>query len=242
MLWQRNVHDDYAPDNQTRQIMATSLQIVAQYTQDQFYQNYRSNTDFFELKDFVFHCGAAIAGAYKQEYDAHRLELRQDGREEIVSFSHDWLLEQVVPVVRKKQETFAVLTQMPMSFPFDMQDTGIQEVFSQVPFGVDLERSNITEIWQQKHYPGTNRIFWWVDQNKIRFFNKGICNVEMIRVLYVPTIADNMQVPDGIVEIAVINTVAKMKEIAKGIVIKKSLDGNDNKILQTEIDTSVLKG
>lgn len=221
--------------------MAQSLPIVAQYAQDQYYQNYRSNTDFFELKDFIFHCGATIADTYRQGFDIKYQEIRQDKQDEVVSFSHDWLSEQFLPVVRKKNEIYAVLGEMPMSFPFDQQDSGIQEVFSQEPFGTTLERSNITEIWQQKYYPATSHVFWWVDQNKIRFYNKGICNVERIRVLYVPTISANMQVPDGVIEIAVINTVVKMKEIAKGIVIKKSLDQNDNKILQTEIDNSQFK-
>lgn len=208
---------------------------------DEFYQNYRAGTDFFELQDFVFHCGTTVAGAYQQGYDLKYAEMRQDRQEEIVSFSHDWLLDQVLQVEHKEGETFVCLKQRPMSFPYDKQDTGIQEVFSLDPRGTIMERSNITEIWQQHYYPGTSRIFWWVDQAKIKFFNKGGCNVNSVRILYVPEISDNMLVPDALVDYTVTTTVSKMKQIAEGVVQKKSLDGNDNKVMQTEIDTSALK-
>jgi hypothetical protein len=222
--------------------MAQKIAIVAQYAMDQYYQNYRGNTDFFELSDFVFHCGAAIAEAYLQQYEMRRQEMRQEAKEEIVSFSHDWLSEQILKVEKQQRETVAVLKQMPLSFPYDKQDTGIQDVFCLDPPGTDLERSNITEVWQQAYYPFTNRIFWWVDQGKIKFYNKGICNVNQIRVLYVPTISDDMLVPDGVIELAVVNTIAKLKQLAQGVVIKKSLDQNDNKTIETEIDRSQFKG
>lgn len=218
--------------------MAKLITIVGQYAMDEFYQNYRGGTDFFELKDFIFHCGTSIAAAYMQGYDAKYAELRQEGAEEVVSFSHDWLLEQELQVQKKNHETFVTLQQRPMSFPFDKQDSGVQDVFSLEPYGTDLERSNQTEVWQQKYYPPTNRIFWWVDRNKIKFYNKGGCNLLSVRILYVPEISDNMLVADGVVDYAVTATVSKMKQIAAGVVVKKSLDQNDNKIIQTEIDNS----
>lgn len=242
MLRQRNNCPAAGPTaDKTGQVMAQKIAIVAQYAMDQFYQNYRGNSDFFELSDFIFQCGASISEAYLQGYELRRQELRQEAKEEIVSFSHDWLLEQDLKVERKQKETYATLKQMPLSFPYDKQDSGIQDLFALDPAGTDLERSNITEIWQQKYYPPTDRIFWWLDQGRIKFYNKGICNVNVVRVLYVPTISDDMLVPDGVVELAVVNTVAKLKQLAQGVVIKKSLDGNDNKTIETEIDRSQLK-
>jgi len=44
-----------------------------------------------------------------------------------------------------------------------------------------------------------------------------------------------------VIDIAVTGTVAKMKQLAQGVVIKKSLDQNDNKTLETEIDRSQFK-
>lgn len=218
-----------------------ALPVVAQYAMDQFYQNYRSNTDFFELKDFIFHCGSTLAAAFQQGYTEKYAEMRADRQEEVISFSHDWLAEQDLKVDRNAREPFVKLIQHPMSFPFDQQDTGIQEVFALSPWGTELERSSITEVWQQKYYPATNRIFWWLDRDKIRFYNKGGCNIETVRVLYVPQISEDMQVPDALVDMAVVQTVARMKQIAEGVVIKKSLDGNDNKILQTELNGASMK-
>lgn len=239
----RQRHDDsYAAQAQTcYPIMAVSIQIVAQYAQDQFYQNYRGGTDFFELKDFVFHCGTTIGALYQQGYSEKYAELRQEGGEEVVSFSHDWLAEQVLLVQKEKKETFVKLGQRAMSFPFDKSDIGYQELFSLDPFGTDLERSSITEIWQQKYYPATSRIFWWPDRDKIRFFNNGECNINQVRLLYVPEISAEMDIPDALVQPAVMGTVERMKQIEKGVVVKKSLDQNDNKILQTELDLRQLK-
>lgn len=221
--------------------MSQPLPIVAQYAMDQFYQNYRGASDFFTLPDFKFNCMATIAGAFKAEFDVKYSELRQERQDEIVAFSHDWLSEQVLKVEYQSHDTFAVLKQHPMSFPYDKQDTGIQEVFSAQPVGTVLERSNLTEVWMYRYLPATNRIFWWVDRGKIRFFNKGTCVVNEVRVLYVPTVCENMDVPDGVIDLAVTGTVAKMKQLEQGVVIKKSLDQNDNKTLETEIDRSQFK-
>jgi hypothetical protein len=57
----------------------------------------------------------------------------------------------------------------------------------------------------------------------------------------VPAISDDMMVPDALVDLAVVQTVARMKQIAEGVVVKKTLDGNDNKVLQTEINSAALK-
>lgn len=221
--------------------MSQPIAIVAQYAMDEFYQNYRSGSDFFTLKDFIFNCQAQIAAAFQQGFETERAKLRQEKQDAVVSFSHDWLNEQVLKVEHKSHETFAELTQHPMSFVYDKQDTGIQEVFPVDPRGVELERSNLTEIWQYKYLPATNRIFWRVDRGKLKFFNKGICSIDRVRVLYVPSVSEAMDVPDGIIDLAVTNTVAKMKQLAQGVVIKKSLDGNDNKTLETEIDRSQIK-
>jgi len=196
VLWPgHSLHYHATDNNQTRRkIMAQPLPIVAQYAMDQFYQNYRSGTDFFTLPDFKFNCMATIAAAFKAEFDLKYNELRQERQDEIVSFSHDWLSEQILDVEFKSHETFAELKQHPMSFPFDKQDTGIQEVFSVQPVGTILERSNITEEWQNRYLPATNRIFWWVDRKKIKFFNKGGCVVNQVRVLYVPTVCETMDV------------------------------------------------
>lgn len=234
-------HDPACHETRRGKVMSQPLPIVAQYAMDEFYQNYRSGSDFFTLSDFSFHCMSTIAAAFKAEFEQRRAELRQDRQDEIVSFSHDWLSEQILTVEHKSREIFAVLEQRPMSFPFDMQDTGIQEVLPLSPFGTILERSSITEIWQFRYLPATDRIFWYLDRGKLKFFNKGSCTINEIRVLYVPTICETMDVPDGIIDVAVSGTVAKMKQLAQGVVIKKSLDENDNKTLETEIDRSQFK-
>jgi len=205
---------------------------------DQFFQNFKSASEFFVLDDFIFNCAAALGEFYLQAFEAQRGELRQEKQDEVVAFSHDWLSEGVLKV----KDLEAAIDFDFMSFPNDKQDSGIQEVFSVKPANVDLERSNLTEIWQYKFLPLTNRIFWRIDRKKIKFFNKGEGNISEVRVLYVPARSNTMEVPQSLVQYAIDTTVMKMKEKAQAVVVKKSLDGNQNKVLQTEIDPESLKG
>lgn len=221
--------------------MSQQLVIIAQWAMDDFYQNYRSYQDFFNLQDFIDRAGAVVGAIYKDEFDRLRAELRQERQDEAISFSGDWLSEQVLAVALQDGEMVAELQQKPMSFPFDNQNSGIQDVFAVKPPGVILERSNINEIWQYNYLPSTNRIFWRLDRSKLKFFSKGVCPLKEVRVLYAPTVSEDMEVPDGIIHAALTQTVLSMKGKAEGVVVKKALDGNDNKTLQTEVNKSQLK-
>lgn len=221
---------------------ATPIDIVAQYTMDEYYLNYKSETDFFTLKDFIFHCGATVTGAFQQGFDAMRTELRSEKQDEVVGFSHNWLsLTEVLQVKRQNNQVFVEMEQPVMSFLTDTQDAGYQDIIPVAPTDVELERSNISQFWQFKLLPATNRIFWYVLGNKIYFFNKGDCHIQQLQVLYVPGISDTMLIPGGLVNYAMSTTLAVMKQLGEGTVIKKSLDQNQNKIINTEVDKLQLK-
>lgn len=221
---------------------ATPINIVAQYTMDEYYLNYKSETDFFTLQDFIFHCGATLTGAFQQGFDAMRAELRAEKQDEVVAFSHNWLSQtDVLQVQRQNNQVFVELDQPVMSFLTDAQNTGIQEIIPIAPTDVELERSNISQIWQFKLLPATNRIFWYPVGNKINFFNKGDCHIQQLQVLYIPGISDTMLVPGGLVNYAISTTLAVMKQLNEGTVVKKSLDLNQNKIINTEVDKLQLK-
>lgn len=226
--------------------MATPLNIVASYAQDAFLQNYRVPTDFFDITDWVFHTAAAAAKFYQDLYEKEYARMRVDGQgSEVAAFSNDFLSDQFLKIEKKDGEIFATLTQQVFSFTYDQSNVGVQNVFVNVPRpSYELERSDIDEDWQFQYLPISNKIFWQLDGNLIRIKTTGACNVQEIRVIYVPEINSNnpeTQLPDGIVRDVITMAVSTMKELAKGVIVKKELDQNENKSLQTESNLSAAK-
>jgi hypothetical protein len=222
--------------------MAEQLPIVAQRTMDLFFQSYKSSSQFFDIDDFVFYTGATIADIYRQEAQAKYTELRSLRQEEVVSFPADWLLEQRLKIVRKDNETHAVLIEPVMSFSWDNQVIGVQDVLPVKPIDAIFERTTQDAAWQNRHLPFANRIFWYVKRNRIVFQNKGGCNINEVSALYIPAINDSMLVPESIVDMAITQTVSKMKQIAQGTVEKKGTDNQgQNKTIETEINKMALK-
>jgi len=221
--------------------MAEKLPIVAQRTMDQFFQSYKSSSQFFDIDDFVFYTGATIADIYRQEAQTKYTELRALKQEEVVSFPADWLLEQRLKISRKDNETYVELTEPVMSFSWDNQVIGVQDILPIKPIDAIFERTTQDAAWQNRHLPFTSRIFWYVKINRIIFQNKGGCNISEVSALYIPAINDSMLVPESIVDMAITQTVSKMKQIAQGAIVKKSTDGNENMVMEGEINKLSLK-
>lgn len=219
--------------------MATKLNIVAQYAMDSFLQTYRVTTDFFVLEDFIFHSAAAAATVYQQQYERKYNELKADGqKDEVVAFSNDFLSTQILPVEKKDGEIYAKLKEQVFSFTYDQSQTGVQNVFCNKPTpAYELERSDVDELWQLDYLPKTNKIFWLLDGDRIVLKKKGVCNVQELKVLFVPQInSDNPEVllPDAIVAPVIDIVVKGMMERGQGKIVKKKMDGNENKAFQTE--------
>lgn len=221
--------------------MAEKLPIVAQRTMDQFFQSYKSSSQFFDLEDFIFYTGATVADIYRQEALTKYTELRALKQEEVVSFPADWLLEQRLKIVRKDNETYVELIEPVMSFSWDNQVIGVQDILPIKPIDAIFERTTQDAAWQNRHLPFTSRIFWYVKRNRIIFQNKGGCNISEVSALYIPAINDSMLVPEAIVDMAITQTVSKMKQISQGTVVKKSTDGNQNMVMEGEINKLSLK-
>lgn len=219
--------------------MATKLNIVAQYAEDSFLQTYRVTTDFFIIEDWIFHCAAAAAAFYQAMYEKVYAQQRADGqKDEVVAFSNDFLSSQILDVQNKDGELFAKLKENVFSFAYDQSNVGVQNVFCVKPGPpYELERSDVDENWWLKYLPKTNRIFWALDGDRIVLNKKGDCNVQQIRVLYVPEINTNNPetlLPDGLVKPVIDAAVMSMMEKGQGKVVKKKNDGQENKILQNE--------
>lgn len=222
--------------------MPESLPIIAQRTMDLYFQSYKSSSQFFDIDDFIFYTGATISDIYQQEAKQQYAELRALKMESVVSFPADWLLEQPLKVKRKDGEIFAELEQPVMGFSFDNQILGLQDVIPIKPRDILFERTTQSAAWQNRLTPITNRVFWYGMKDKVVFLNNGNCNVSEVSVLYVPAINNSMLVPEGIVNMAINQTVATMKQLAQATIEKKGTDGQgQNKTIETEMNKMALK-
>lgn len=235
--------------------MPQQLKYIGQLAMDNYYLNYQGEDDFFDLEDFTTMVGNTIAGMYLTFYQQQYQMLRQEKKEEVITFDSGWLMEQDldVSVDKDTKSIYAILEKPVMSFPYDKSSTGIQNIFITDPFSSEeLERVSLSSIWQLKYIPKTNVIFFCPDVSpttcdggyaKITFIKKGDCNIKKVRVLYVPSLNDGeAYVSDGVIGDAIIKTVMAMRQMESGQVIDQTNDGNSNKIMQSEIDKNTLSG
>lgn len=230
--------------------MPQQLRYVAQLAMDNYYQQYKGEDDYWDLEDFVSMCGNTVSGLYSTFYQQEYAMLRQERKDEVISFDAGWLLEQEAEVQKAGDRLFAVLEKPVMTFPYDQSSSGIQTIFITEPSSFDeLERTNLGALWQLKYLPKTNRIFFYSDVektscvsiSKLGFINKGNCNIKKIRILYIPSMSDEFaNVADGIIADVVLKTVLAMKQMAANTVVDQTADQNSNKILQTELDKKTL--
>lgn len=222
--------------------MGQPIDIVAQRTMDLFYGSYKSAVDYFDNDDFIYYCGSTVADLYRQEYMQRYAELRQEKSDSMVEFDPTWLNERELSVELKDGRYFAKLDFGFMSFPYDAQSTGIQSVISVFPnYGKELQRVTLNQVWQLKYIPNTDEIFFQPEKTKLNIFKYGAANTNKIKVFYVPAIGPDMEIPDGLVELTINNTVGNVKQLLAGNVVKKSIDGNINRTMETEIDKSQLR-
>lgn len=220
-------------------LMPLLLKNISQSGMDLFYKDYKSDFQFFTLDDFIDNTGNTIAGIYQKYYEAQYKELKGEKKDEVVTFDTGMLSEQILDVKRKDELLYAEITQPIMTFMYDQNATGIQ-IVQDLNNGEELDRTTLTELWQLKYLPKTNRIFFYSDVNKINFVNKGSCNLTKVRVLFVPQMYPDAIIADTVADDAVQQTVLQMRQLMDDQVVKKTLDNNPNMIPQTELNKGAL--
>lgn len=219
--------------------MARILKYIAQSCMDDFYQNYKSDFQFFDLDDFITNVGQTIAGIYQKYYELQYKDLRGERKDEIVTFDTGMLSSQPLEVKEENGKLSAVITQPVMTFMYDQNNTGLQVVQDAVN-SVEIERTSVTELWQLNYMPKVNRVFFYGGIDKVHFVKSGDCNISKVNLLYIPAMHPDAVVADTVADAAIQQTVLQMRQMAEKQIVKKSLDNNDNKILETEIDKKQL--
>jgi len=130
-----------------------------------------------------------------------------------------------------------------MSFPFDQQGIGLQEIMALNPKnGIHFERTTFAAKYQLDYIPNSRIIWFYLMGDKIMLINKSTTKLKKIRAFTVPSVnSEKLLVPDGIVEYVITTAAMTIKQGANGTVVKKSSDQNPNKIIQTEADLAPVK-
>lgn len=227
--------------------MAVTLKYIAQSAMDLYFRDFKGNTGFFELSDFIFRSGVTVADYYQKLYEQKYQELRQEkmAKDELVGVDQDLLSAQILTV---DKEGVAKLQYPVMSFFYDKSNTGYQFLLPVKPSDIKLERSSLDEVWQFDYLPKSNRVFWYSQQGTIRFKKDSACTLHEVELLYIPSVMNSegqvlgdAMVADGVAMIAINSTVAAMKQLTANTVVKEGLDNNNNPVLQTEINPNAVK-
>lgn len=224
--------------------MAQQIQYVAQAAYDLYLMDYAQANEFFTLQDFIYHTGLVAADLYQQEFRLVKQEMRAERQEGTVAFSTDWLSAFEFTIEEKNGAFHADIPVKVVSFPYDNQNTGYQSVF--INLGnceVEADRSSLNERWQIKFLPTTDKVFFYPLKGRLEFYNPGglMLKNRKGKLYYVPGVDDNMELPDGIVNQVINNTVQKFRVLLQQVVVDKSNDGNPNKTIQTEVNPNILK-
>lgn len=219
-----------------------NIRTLADHTMNIYYADFAAGSSFFDIDDFISYTGMAYADLLGQEYQIMYNQMRQDGEANIVEFSHDWLKQEVLKRQKGDEGFFIELSQGVMSFPYDRKDVGIQNIFpTKQGFKNELIRSSISEIWQDIYLPISNKIFWALLENKIYLSSVTYEPPTELRVVYVPSVSEDLDIPASRQKMVMDNTIKMMRESQRGVLVKETNDGNLNKAPQTELDLNLIK-
>lgn len=222
--------------------MATPLKIVGQHVIDLFYQDYKSTSQFWDVEDGAYFAGVAYGDLLGQEYMLEYKNMQAIREEGIVQFSHDWLLTEDLKLQKGDDGPYVELSALPMSFPYDKQDVGIQNIFvTGTKFNGEIVRSSIASFWQDKYLPNTTTVFWALLKNKIYFRSTQAAAPAAVKVVYVPEVDENLLIPNSRENMVVQMAVQLMLKAKEGNLVKETNDQNKNVAPVTEMDRNLIR-
>lgn len=222
-----------------------SVDIIAQHIMDLYYQEYKSQEDFFELHHFEFMVSAAYYKLLQMEYERqYNKNLSEEGIG-FITLSQDWLIKDRLELKKEKDgdRYYIELNTKPFSFLFDKQNSGIQNVIAATGKRCqDYIRTSLQERFMLCNVPITNKGYWYLEGEKTIFFEKLKCKPDEIDVYYISQLENGKGGVANGMQADIIQWVMSMFTQAKqGVVIDMTNDGNPNKVLQTEISNFLSK-
>lgn len=224
---------------------------TAQALMDMYYQNYKTDEDFFDLTHFRYLCGVVYSKILEDEYkEARAIAKAETGYTEI-SLQSDWLQEIEVEIKEsddpyEQGDMVAKLPFRPFSFPYDPYSFGIQSIIPKRAGGCkNFVRSSQKSEWIDCLMPNNSNIYWMMSSaKKLRFKNVKCDLGDKVKLLYIPEITDEAfgldggDVPASKEEMIIMRGLQLMMAARQGTVVDFTNNSNPNKTIQTEIDTA----
>jgi len=213
---------------------------VAQNIMDLYYQQYKSDEDFFEEYHFKYLAAAAYAQILQEEYEkSYKLSLAEKGIGE-PALNPEWFISEEKEVVASDMgDKELKLASCPFTFRFDKQSSGVQGVYPLAGKCGEFIRISVDDQWKIKNAPTTNIVFWFPLSNKIVFKNVH-CGLKKVKVVYIPSLKeleDTCALPDSM-QMDIIQRVLNIMFVARqGGVVDMTNNQNPNKVMESEIDT-----
>lgn len=215
------------------------LSEVAEKAKDLYYQDYAPRTAFFDLEDFKFQCAARYSTMLNAMFQLVRKENKQETGYNNVDINPQWCISEPVEAIDfdEKKNEYSVKTKFPVfSFDFDAFAAGLYQIR---PFDkkCTIKKISTNELPFQGTIPVTGDVYYYLQgSNKIPFL--GIPKLPLT-LEYIPQINskdENCVMSDNIVMDIITATLQLMFGAKKGNVIQEIDDGNENPVLETQIN------
>lgn len=219
-----------------------NLSELAQNIMDLYYQQYKSDEDFFELYHFEYLSSVAFSKLLQDEYEkSYKMSLAERGIGQ-AQINPQWFkTEERELVASEMGDKEIVLDQCPFTFRFDKQSTGIQNIYPLNGKCGDFIRLTIDELWKLKNVPDTDIVWWIPVGNKILFKNLK-CGLKKVHIIYIPSFdlskPDKCMLTDSAQADIIDWVLQRMFAARQGSVIDMTADQNANKVIETEINTA----
>lgn len=213
---------------------------VAQNLMDLYYQQYKSDEDFFEEYHFKYIVAAAYAKLLQDKYEKSYAKNKRENNIGEATLNPQWFVTEEIEVGSSDDADKELeLKSCPFFFDFDKQSSSIQGIYPLSGKCREFIRIGVDDLWKLNNAPTTNIVYWYALGNKIKFRNVH-CGLRKVRVAYIPSfneLEDNCSFPDSLIFETVTLSYNMMRSAREGTIIDFTNNQNPNKVMETEIDT-----
>ncbi len=222
------------------------LSIVAQNVMDLYYQQYKSEEDFFQFSHFLYLTAIGYAAYLQSEYEkSYAKNLAETGTGE-ATLNSEWFITEEIEIKNSDQVAsfYAQLKHPVFQFNFDKQSSGIKDIIALNGRCKDFVRINFDERYKLSLLPPSEEIYWYPLVSKL-FFHRIQCGLSKALAIYIPAVScdnEDAVIPDAMEGIVLASTIDIMQRAKAGTpIVDATSDGNPNKEMLNEINNIINK-
>lgn len=225
--------------------MAT-LSEAAQRAMDLYYQDYAPRDKFLDIDDYKYQ----IAINYSAMLNALYQKMRADNKKEEgwgnVENSASWLIEETLKVGydEDKERYSARTSQSIFSFDFDGTGNALQGIHGVSKDSPKFRKISLNERRFLHVIPLTNKVYYYLNNDKEIVFGGKIKKDQEIAVQYIPKVvgsSDDCVLSDNIIADVITRTLTLMFGAKNSNIIQESNDGNKNLVLGQQVNPNLTK-